>query len=605
MTKNSQIAELHSLHEELIRLSKETLPVKTRAAIESARHRLTQFERLFEDATGQDRLAALYRVSNSLGLSLNLDDVLTHVMDAVIQLTGAERGFLTMIDPDTGSLDLRAARNIEQESLQRKDMEISRTVVQSVIETGRGIVTTDAQTDPRFANQDSVVIYSLRSILCAPLQSRGSIIGVIYVDNRARTSLFTKDDLDLLSAFASQAAVAIENARLYTRTDQALAARIADLETMSQIDMQLSENLDLSRVTEIARQWALKGTEGSESWISLCGDEITPGLQIFGPQGGHIPLPEEGLLEPISDDYQPQIILANDDRPNYLIAPMLHARKTIGAIIVADPNSFSEPSAQFLGRLAARAAAVIENARLYLAVQKANEAKSQFVSIVTHELRIPLTSIKGYTDLIRQAVIGPVNEQQMEFLNVIRSNADRMATLISDLSDVSRIERGILKLEPVLVPLHGYVDETINRLRPKIEEKEQKINNKVPHTLPRVFADPNRLVQVLTNLISNAWKYTPEGGKITVQAVQNNNMILVEVIDTGIGISSEDQTKLFTQFFRAESPEVREQTGWGLGLNVTKRLVEFMGGNIGMDSKLQVGSTFWFTLPIQTPETAA
>lgn len=604
MTKNTQIAELHGLHEELIRLSKETLPVKTRAAIESARQRLTQFERLFEDDTGQDRLAALYRVSNSLGLSLNLDDVLTHVMDAVIQLTGAERGFLTMIDPDTGSLDLRAARNIEQESLQRKDMEISRTVVQSVIETGRGIVTTDAQSDPRFANQDSVVIYSLRSILCAPLQSRGSIIGVIYVDNRARTSLFTKDDLDLLSAFASQAAVAIENARLYTRTDQALAARIAELETMSQIDMQLSENLDLSRVTEIARQWALKGTGGSESWISLCGDEITPGLQIFGPQGGHIPLPEEGLLEPISDDYKPQIILANDERPNYLIAPMLHARKTIGAIIVADPNSFSEPSAQFLGRLAARAAAVIENARLYLAVQKANEAKSQFVSIVTHELRIPLTSIKGYTDLIRQAVIGPVNEQQMEFLNVIRSNADRMATLISDLSDVSRIERGILKLEPVLVPLHGYVDETINRLRPKIEEKEQKINNKVPHTLPRVFADPNRLVQVLTNLISNAWKYTPEGGVITVQAVRNNNMILVEVIDTGIGISSEDQMKLFTQFFRAESPEVREQTGWGLGLNVTKRLVEFMGGNIGMDSKLQAGSTFWFTLPIQTPETA-
>lgn len=604
MTKNTQIAELHGLHEELIRLSKETLPVKTRAAIESARQRLTQFERLFEDDTGQDRLAALYRVSNSLGLSLNLDDVLTHVMDAVIQLTGAERGFLTMIDPDTGSLDLRAARNIEQESLQRKDMEISRTVVQSVIETGRGIVTTDAQSDPRFANQDSVVIYSLRSILCAPLQSRGSIIGVIYVDNRARTSLFTKDDLDLLSAFASQAAVAIENARLYTRTDQALAARIAELETMSQIDMQLSENLDLSRVTEIARQWALKGTGGSESWISLCGDEITPGLQIFGPQGGHIPLPEEGLLEPISDDYKPQIILANDERPNYLIAPMLHARKTIGAIIVADPNSFSEPSAQFLGRLAARAAAVIENARLYLAVQKANEAKSQFVSIVTHELRIPLTSIKGYTDLIRQAVIGPVNEQQMEFLNVIRSNADRMATLISDLSDVSRIERGILKLEPVLVPLHGYVDETINRLRPKIEEKEQKINNKVPHTLPRVFADPNRLVQVLTNLISNAWKYTPEGGVITVQAVRNNNMILVEVIDNGIGISSEDQMKLFTQFFRAESPEVREQTGWGLGLNVTKRLVEFMGGNIGMDSKLQAGSTFWFTLPIQTPETA-
>lgn len=602
MTQQNPIQELQSLQEELKQLSKQTLPIPTRAAIETARKRLDQLERSLHGDIEQERLGALYRVSKSLGNSLNLNDVLTQVMDSVIQLTGAERGFLTLIDPDTGDLDLRAARNIEQETLQREDMEISRTVVQSVIESSQGVVTTDAQTDPRFAQQESVIFYALRSILCAPLRARGGIIGVIYVENRAQTSLFTQDDLDMLSAFASQAAVAIENARLYTQTDQALNDRVAELETLSQIDMQLNENLDLSRVFEITRQWAINQTGGEESWITNTDEQTNHQKLVAGPLDGRIPTPDEQVLSQISGDPTPKLISKNGHEPFYLMVPLLHSRKITGSIIVAVPNVHTSQASQFLGRLAARSATAIENAKLYQAVQDANESKSQFVSIVTHELRIPLTSIKGYTDLIRQGMVGPVSEKQNEFLDVIRNNVDRMSALISDLSDISRIERGILKLEFVHATLQDYIEETITSLRHKLEEKSQELILDIPKTLSQVYTDTNRLVQIMTNLVSNAWKYTPEGGRITIRAICQDNRVCVEVSDTGIGISPEDQSKLFTQFFRSESPAVREQTGWGLGLNVTKRLVEVMGGDIGMFSKPGEGSTFWFTLPATQPE---
>ena len=596
MSDPAYFGVLNDLKVALEQLSKQTLPAQTRGIIQTARIRLDQLTRAISSDTQESRLAALYRVSQSLGRSLNLDEVLNQVMDAIIELTGAERGFLTIIDPTTGELHLRAARNMDGENLHSEDMEVSRTVIRSVIDTEEGVVTTDAQTDPRFAGQESVVFHSLKSILCAPLRSSGKIIGVIYVENRAQSGIFTREDLDLLNTFATQAAVSIENARLYTRTDQALAARVGELETLGQIDRELNAELDLPRALEITRRWAVKRTDVEECWIALS-DEETGILQLYaGPTGGEFPEPDSRVFAAISRKTTPQGISAG--AASYLATPLLHSDELQGAIIVTSQTELEPEAKEFLTRLAGRAAAAITNARLYQAVQQANESKSQFVAIVTHELRIPLTSIKGYTDLIHKGIVGEVNEQQTNFLEVILNNVQRMSRLISDLSDISRIERGRLSLEPDSIILHTSVDETISSLRHKMEEKNQSLSAEIPSNLPKVYADPNRLVQILTNLISNAWKYTPEGGKILVRAAQTNDFIRVEVIDNGLGISEKDQAKLFTQFFRSEAQEVREQTGWGLGLNVTKKLVEIMDGEIGFSSVLDEGSNFWFTLPI-------
>jgi len=180
-------------------------------------------QELATQALEQDELAALYGVSQIVGSSLDLTEVLNEVMDQIIHLTGAERASLMLLDPKTGELEFRAARNMDRETIASSSFEISRSIVNEVASTGESVVTTNAQMDPRFKAQESVIGYNLRSILCAPLRYRGQVTGVIYADNRILTSLFSDRDRDLLSAFASQAAIAIENARLFESVSSAKA----------------------------------------------------------------------------------------------------------------------------------------------------------------------------------------------------------------------------------------------------------------------------------------------------------------------------------------------------------------------------------------------
>ncbi len=178
------------------------------------------------DALAHERqaLQALYEVGQAVNSTLELGDVLNQVMDRIIQLTGAERSFLMLKAEDSDELEARVARNVDRETLSHSDFAVSRTIVQQVASEGRPIATTNAQADPRFAAQESVVAYSLRSILCVPMKVRNAVTGVIYADNRIKTGLFGDKERDLLAAFANQAALAIENARLFDRVRQQLSA---------------------------------------------------------------------------------------------------------------------------------------------------------------------------------------------------------------------------------------------------------------------------------------------------------------------------------------------------------------------------------------------
>lgn len=232
----------------------------------------------------------------------------------------------------------------------------------------------------------------------------------------------------------------------------------------------------------------------------------------------------------------------------------------------------------------------------------ANKSKSEFVSVVSHELKQPMVSIKGYSDLMLSGATGELNENQKNFLSTIRNNVNRMSTLVSDLADISRIESGNIRIEPHAVPVWDVVDEVINLTRNQIQQKQQTISINISESLPKAFCDRNRFIQILTNIISNANKYTPEGGSIQVQAMYIDGMIEIKVADNGFGMTPEDQEKMFNKFFRSADEKIREAPGTGLGLSITKNLIELQGGKIWFESEHRVGTTFYFTLPIYRGE---
>jgi signal transduction histidine kinase len=224
--------------------------------------------------------------------------------------------------------------------------------------------------------------------------------------------------------------------------------------------------------------------------------------------------------------------------------------------------------------------------------------KNEFISTISHELRTPMTSIKGYTDLLLSEKVGTLSEQQRRFMHVVKNNADRLTALVNDILDISRIETGRVKLKVTSINLARLIGDMADNFRGRMVEKSLELILDLPPRLPLIRGDEARVVQILENLASNAWKYTPEGGKVTVKARAVDGFVQVDVVDTGIGIAQRDLAHIFDRFYRTEQAEVRAVDGTGLGLAIVKMFVELLGGRIWVQSELNQGSIFSFTLPL-------
>ncbi|GAB4400609.1 MAG: hypothetical protein OHK0052_24200 [Anaerolineales bacterium] len=408
----------------------------------------------------------------------------------------------------------------------------------------------------------------------------------------------------------------LERKRLYDQQQ----AHMRELLAMQQIDRELNTSLDVAHVLQLALRWARDYTKATAATACLVSEQtLEIVLQDGYPQQDSTPknllltigetLPKEILTQPEGRAWNPKetsSLLGFGWLPGAMrrfFLPIRRDDRPIAGLLLESlaPTAFPQEAQNFLQRLSDHAAIALANAQLYAAVQSANQAKSDFVSLVSHELKVPMTSIRGYADLVLKGVAGPVNEMQQKFLQTVLNNVDRMTTLVTDLADVSRIEAGRLRLEPKALSLPDIIQDVVASAKAQIEQKELTLHILLADNLPQIWADTTRLAQVLTNLVSNAYKYTPNGGKIWLEASlppQYPRHVQIAVRDSGIGIAPEEQNKIFQKFFRSGDDLARSAPGTGLGLNITKYLVEMQGGTIWFESVHREGTTFFFTVPI-------
>lgn len=594
--------------------------------------------RLFNETNLRARqLSVLNDISRQMASELHVESLLELITRSAVDILNAEAGSLLLtVEDGKGDLEFKVAIGGSGQELVGQRFPAGKGLVGEVASTGKAVIVNDTASDPRWGGEVAKGKFSTNAVLAVPLVVQNRVIGVLEVLNKKDGGIYAKEDLDLLYTFGGQAAIAIENARLFEMTDLQLSQRVKELEAMERIDVELNRSLDLKKVTDVTMRWAIANTGATAGALGLVLHGDPPMLQIvssYGYQDDDHPDGAEGRLWPLDRGIVRRVMrtrhadLSTDVRidPDYIPSlrgaksqmtiPMLSAGE-IHALLVLEKDT--EPRLNlidlgFVQRLAEHAIVAITNAQFYDELTRANQSKSEFVSFVAHELKTPMTSIKGYTELLLSGVTGTMNEQQHAFLGTVRSNIDRMATLVSDLNDVTKLQTNNLHMEFSAVDFRNVITETLRPLHKQIEDKHQRIEMQTPRNMPDIWADQNRLIQVLTNLVSNAYKYTPPEGTITIKAEVIDHMLdakgrdlgaflQVSVSDTGIGMSSDDLAKLFTPYFRSSNPLAREQPGTGLGLTITQGIVQRHGGKIWVESEPGSGTTFCFTVPLAAEE---
>jgi two-component system phosphate regulon sensor histidine kinase PhoR len=238
-------------------------------------------------------------------------------------------------------------------------------------------------------------------------------------------------------------------------------------------------------------------------------------------------------------------------------------------------------------------------ARDLSALKVANQVRSNFVSMVSHELRTPLNSVHGFIDLLLQGHMGDLNEEQRTYLGYAQEGVQQLISIVQDILFMTRSDLGQFEIKQQEVQLRILVRQVVSGMQPQASKASVVLNSDIPTDMPLLYVDPQRIKQVLNNLISNAIKYTPPGGSITISAsALSEDWVMISVIDTGYGILTEDRPHIFERFYQSNQREQSRMGGYGLGLSIARLIVEQHGGTISFESVLEKGTTFYFTVPV-------
>jgi PAS domain S-box-containing protein len=524
-------------------------------------------------------LSALVTIAETASQSLDTDKILNDTLDKSLEILHFNVGYIRTLEPGTRNLVVRTARGFSSsESLPNVvPLQPPYGLVSTIVfETREPYISADIQKDPNFKAR-TMQREGLVSVIVVPILSKKQILGIMTVGSR-RFHRFTRGEIDLLKAFGSQLGAALENAQLYDEVNKSkayienLVENAGDAVICTDIDDQI---LTWNRAAEVIFGYSKREAIGQ----SL---------------SGLLPVDRLRELEEIRSKVRVTGVIRN------LEARRKRKDGTVIEVALA-VSPIKDRGNNVIGFLHLTKD-ITEKKRYEQRLKELDKMKSDFVSNVSHELRTPLTSIKGSVDNMLDSITGPLNEKQTRYLTRIKANADRLARLINDLLDLSRIEAGKIDLRPTNLSLVTLIKEVAESLRPVAAEKLIHLEILTNETSVTAWADRDKITQVLMNLMGNALKFTPLHGKITVAVERNGSeWVQVSVTDTGPGIPSEEVNKIFDKFYQISQVTDWKAKGTGLGLAISKALVETHGGKIWVEWGEDRGSTFSFTLPVQQP----
>jgi len=616
-------------------------------------------------------LSILSSIGKSVTALLDQDRLLTRIVEAAVYITGAEEGFLLMVEPESGELYMRAARGLGEKYARGFRLKVSDSIAGEVVRTGKPVVITGSKQGDLLKLKTG---YLVKSLLHVPLKIGEKVIGVLSVDHMQEDHEFSNHDLYLLSTLADYAAIALDNARLRVGRARDIVTGELDPSLVSPLPQETAQPSPIGEALA-DHQVAIEGRlQAGGSLLSGLHEQVTSleiwmegiateerNLTDIGAQVGTTatvsapaePLPaeppptgqaslvsghemdaildamEEGILLVDSSD---QIVLANRTAEAFLGRRLVNHPigeacddprwlKTYQIVRAASQLRGDTPGSELTGamtRLAVSQRMLRAAFRLDLrprqsemgtviiltdvtAEREAERAKESFASAISQELRTPITSIMGYTDLLMGESVGALEDAQRRFLSRVRANAEKIGGQLNSLLAMSSVDNRQLQVRAEAMDLALAVDEAVGAVRDRIIDREQMLDVSVEPDLPPVDADPDAMYHILTNLLQNAHRCSPDGTHIVLRASRvrydGDSYVSVAVTDAGGGLSSEDSKRVFNRYYRSDSAHVSGLGDPDIVLPVVKVLVEAHGGRLWMESESGVGTTFTALFP--------
>lgn len=572
--------------------------------------------------------------------TLDFDQVLDFILEQVSHVVPNDSANIMLIEH--GKAYISRSRGYEKFGLQEVMSKTSFKIedlstLKQMLEKKEPIIVRNTK---KYANWISLKGQEfLHSYAGSPIIVRNHVIGFLNVDS-TQPNFFNSVHLETLKTFADYAAIAIDNAQMHRKIQRhaedlkkkveiathEIHKRAGELETLYKIGKDITSTLDLKSLLQIITDACCNMVGADRSVLFLVDDERKDFRNIVGSGISREEFQDftyEEFTHSLNgwvfrerkpafsrniqkDERQSSPALERSNRMqdhSIAAAPLEIEGKITGTLSVINEKgkrSFQSEDLDLIVMLADQAAIAIQNGSLYEKAQEADRLKSAFLASMSHELRTPLNSIIGFTGILLQGLVGPLNDEQKMQLGMVRNSSNHLLELINDILDISKIEAGQLVVSQDAFSLRESVEKAIHTITPLAEMKGLKLVSVIPPEIGMIVSDQRRVEQILLNLLNNAVKFTHEG-EVRQECMLKKNRIVISVTDTGIGIKENDQARLFNPFQQIDSGLSRKYEGTGLGLSICKRLVEKLGGKIWLKSQWEKGSTFYFDLPLKIP----